>query len=201
MHNYPHTCPSPQDQAYRLRTLGIFSKLKESCLRIYYYFNLERTYAVSWSYMAQPCDIDLWVIKWRSAWPIFHGPVILSYILRSISCMYIILWDYESIWPKVWPKSRYRSLWLIFHGPVILCHIWQFDVWTPYFGISGQYDTTFDLKISVGLCDLYFMAQRFCRISSVVFDVCHIFRYWDSETQTMSTWLIFHSLVILLNIF
>ena len=41
---------------------------------------MERTYADSWSDMAQPCDMDLWVMKWRSALPIFHGPVILSYL-------------------------------------------------------------------------------------------------------------------------
>ena len=28
-----------------------------------------------------------------------------------------------------------------------------------YFGIMGQYDLTVDLKINVGLCDLYFMVQ------------------------------------------
>ena len=28
-----------------------------------------------------------------------------------------------------------------------------------YFGIMGQYDPTFDLKINVGLCDLYFVVQ------------------------------------------
>ena len=26
-------------------------------------------------------------------------------------------------------------------------------------GFMSQYDTTFDLKINVGLCDLYFMVQ------------------------------------------
>ena len=26
-------------------------------------------------------------------------------------------------------------------------------------GLRGQYDLTFDLKINVGLCDLYFMVQ------------------------------------------
>ena len=50
-------------------------------------------------------DMDLWVMKWRSAWPIFHGPVILSYILKTIWCMYIILWEYESVWPDVWPQN------------------------------------------------------------------------------------------------
>ena len=56
------------------------------------------------TWMAQSCDIDLWVMKWRSAWPIFHSPVILAYILKTISCMYIVLWDYESVWPEVWPQ-------------------------------------------------------------------------------------------------
>ena len=53
----------------------------------------------------QPCDMDLWVMKWRSVWPIFHGPVILSYIMKIIWCMYIILWEYESVRPDVWPKN------------------------------------------------------------------------------------------------
>ena len=37
-------------------------------------------------------------IKCRSLWPIFHGPVILPYILKTIWCMNIIFWDYESVW-------------------------------------------------------------------------------------------------------
>ena len=28
--------------------------------------------------------------------PIFHGPVILPYILKTILCMNTIIWDYES---------------------------------------------------------------------------------------------------------
>ena len=124
---------------------------------------VETTYADSWSDMAQPCDMDLWVMKWRSAWPIFHSPLILPYILRTIWCMYIklceyelvwpdvrpqnyvhhcdlyfmvqwfcliswrrmniIIWDYESVWPEVWPQNKYRSLWPIFHGRVILHYI------------------------------------------------------------------------------
>ena len=31
---------------------------------------------------------------------IFHGPVILHYILKSIPCLNI-LFDYELVWPKV----------------------------------------------------------------------------------------------------
>ena len=47
------------------RTLGNFSKL-EFCLRIYFNFNLETTYAISLSDMPQPCDMDLWIMKSRS---------------------------------------------------------------------------------------------------------------------------------------
>ena len=52
-----------------------------------------KRFGCSWSDMSQPCDMDLWVMKWRSAWPIFHGPVILLYILKTVWCMNIILWD------------------------------------------------------------------------------------------------------------
>ena len=36
-----------------------------------------------------------------------------------------------------------------------------FDVWTSYFVIMSQYDTTFDLQTNVGHCDLYFIVQWF----------------------------------------
>ena len=54
----------------------------------FFYFSvMERAYADSWSDVAQPCNMDLWVKKWRSAWPIFHSPfhspVILPYILKQ----------------------------------------------------------------------------------------------------------------------
>ena len=47
-------------------------------------------------------SICLSVMKWRSAWPIFQGPVILPYILKTSWCMNIILLDCESLWPDVW---------------------------------------------------------------------------------------------------
>ena len=34
-----------------------------------------------------------------------------------------------------------------------------FDVRISYFGNISQYDLTFDLKINVGHCDLYFMVH------------------------------------------
>ena len=54
-----------------------------------------------------------------------------------------------------------------------------FDVWTSYFGIKGQYDLTFDLKINVGLCDLYFMDRWLGLISPRLFDA------WMSYFQIM----------------
>ena len=173
---------------------------------------METTYADSWSDMAQPCDMDLCVMKWKSAWPIFHSPVILPYILKTIWCMYIILSKYESVQPNVWPKTKYRSLWPIFHGPVIVPYtlktiscmniiIWDYesvwpDAWPQIkcrslwpitvhwfcliswrlFDICtrsmNQYDPTFDLRINVGNCDLYFTVQWFCLISWRLFDIC-----------------------------
>ena len=62
-------------------------------------------------------------IKYMSLWPIFHGPVILSYILKTVWRVNIILRDYESVWLDVWPQNKYRSLWPIFHGPLILPYI------------------------------------------------------------------------------
>ena len=123
----------------------------------------------------------MWVMEWRSAWPIFHSPVILPYILKTIWCMNVILWDYESVWPDVWPQKKCRSLWLIFHGPVIFSYILK-TVWCMNIILRDyeSYDPTFDLKITVGHCDLYFMVQWFCLISGRLFDI------WTSYFWIMS---------------
>ena len=34
-------------------------------------------------------------------WPIFHGPVILSYIYKTIWCMSVVFSDNETVWPKL----------------------------------------------------------------------------------------------------
>ena len=81
--------------------------------------------------------------------------------------MNIILWDYESVWPDIWPHCD------LYFMVQWLCLIsWRlFDVWTSYFGIMSQYDPVFDLKINVGQCDLYFMVQWFGLIAWRLFDV------------------------------
>ena len=150
----------------------------------FFYFSvMETTYADSWSDMAQSCDIDLWVMKWRSAWPIFHGPVILPYILKTIWCMYIIHWDYESVWRKVWSQNKCRSSWPIFYGPVILpcilktircinIIIWDYEsIWPDVWP-----------QIIVGHCDLYFMVQWLYVIS------WRLFECFDYESLWPDIW-------------
>ena len=72
----------------------------------------------------------------RSLWPIFHGPVILPYTLKTIWCMNIIIWDSESVWSDVWPQNKRKSLWPIFHGPVILPYILK-TIWCMNIIISS----------------------------------------------------------------
>ena len=124
----------------------------------------------------QPCDIDLWVMKRRSPWPIFHSPVILPYILKTFWYMNIILQDYESVWHN--NVTTFDLKINVGHcDPYFMiqwfCLIsWRlFDVWISYFRIMSRYDLTFDLKINVGCFDLYFMVQWFCIISWSLFDI------------------------------
>ena len=63
--------------------------------------------------------------KCGSLWAIFHGSVILPYILKAIWCINMITWAYESVWFDVWPQNKNESLWPIFHGSVILCYIFK----------------------------------------------------------------------------
>ena len=81
-----------------------------------------------------------------SIWPIFHGPVILSHISKTIWCMSVIFSDNETVWPKLWPHSKYKSTWPIFHGLVILLNIFKV-IWRMNFivGIIDQCDTYIDL--------------------------------------------------------
>ena len=96
--------------------------------------------------------------------------MIIPYILKTIWCMDIILWDYESVWHDIWRQNKCKSIWPLFHGRVILPYILN-TIWyiTPFLGIMSFYDPMFDLRINVGHCDLYFMFQWFCLISWQLF--------------------------------
>ena len=67
---------------------------------------------------------SVWLHAWPqnksgSLWPIFHGSVILPYILKVIWCINMIPWANESVWLDAWPENKSGSLWPIFHRSVI----------------------------------------------------------------------------------
>ena len=99
------------------------------------------------------------------------------------SSMYLILGDYESVWPEVWPQNKCRPLWPVFHDPVIwpsiLNVLWCMKYWTSLFGSMNQHDPTFDLKVDVGHYYLYFMVHWFC------FTSCRQFDVWTSYFRIM----------------
>ena len=164
---------------------------------------MEATYADSWSDMAQPCDIDLWVMKWRSAWSIFHGPVILPYILKTIWCMYIILSEYKTVRPAFDLKiNGHCDLYFMVQG---LCLIpWRlFLVWTSLFGIMNQYDLTHDLKINVGHRDLLhgpvilpYVWKTTCCMYIILSEYESVRPDDWPRNRYRSLWPIFHGLVI-----
>ena len=111
----------------------------------------------------------------------FHGPVILPYILKTIWCMNIILWDYESEWHDIWPQNKCKSLWPIFHGPVILPYILK-TIWymnTILWDCKSVWPNVWP-KVFVAHCDLYFMVEWFCLIS------WKLFSDWTSYFGIMS---------------
>ena len=60
-------------------------------------------------------------------WPVFHGPVILSYISKTIWYMSVIFSDDETVLPKFWCQSKYKSTWP--SGLVILLNIIKIIWW------------------------------------------------------------------------
>ena len=131
---------------------------------------------------------DVWPkTKCRSLWPMFYGPVILRYILKTIWCTNIIFWDYESVWHDIWTQNKCRSPWPRFHGQVILSYIlktiWYMDT------VLCDYESVWPVvwpEINIGDCDLYFMASDFALYLenySVAED--HI---WDYESVWPDVW-------------
>ena len=119
--------------------------------------------------------------KCRSQWPIFHSPVILPYISKTIWWMSVVLSDNETVWPNLWPQNKYKSAWPMLHGPVILPYILMTIWWMNVILLDNQsYDSIFDLKINIGQHDLYFTAQSFSLIS------WRLFYCWMSYFRLMS---------------
>ena len=112
-----------------------------------------------------------------TCWSSSEGPVILHYILATIWCMNIILWDYGSVWPNIWPQNKCRSMWLIFHGPVILSYISK-TIWCmsiifsdnetvlPKLWPQGMYKSTW--PIFHGLVSLLNIFKIICGMNIIV---------------------------------
>ena len=150
---------------------------------------MKTTWADSLSDFSQPSDIDLWVIKQRSPWPIFNGPVILPYILKPIWYMNTLLQDYESVWHNIWPQNKCRSLWPIFHGPVILPNILK-TVWCMNIILQDYESVWPDVwpKINVGHSDLYFMVLCFALyLENHSVAEHHALGLWVSMTRRLTT--------------
>ena len=87
-------------------------------------------------------------------WPIFHGPVILLFILKNIwwTAYFGIMSRYDPAFDlKI--NVGHCDLYLMVQWFCLLT--WRIvDVWTSYCWIMSQYYPTFDLKINVGHCVL-----------------------------------------------
>ena len=99
------------------------------------YFMGQWFYLISW----RPFDIWTPYFGIMSQY-VFHGPVILPNILKTILWLNIILWDYESVWPDIWPPNICRSHYDLYFMVHWICPLsWRlFDVWTSYFWIMNQ---------------------------------------------------------------
>ena len=53
-------------------------------------------------------------------------------------CLNIILGDYGSVWPDVWPQNNCMSLWPIFHGPPILPYISKTTWWMSVMFLGNE---------------------------------------------------------------
>ena len=58
----------------------------------------------------------------RSSDPYFIA-LWLYLIPSTLWCLSVIFTDNDTVWPKLWPQSKYKSAWPIFHGLVILLNI------------------------------------------------------------------------------
>ena len=118
-------------------------------------------------------------------WPTFHGPVILSYMLKTIWWSNFVL-EILIQWDTNVELKLYVRQWPIFHDPVILSYILKTIWWANV--IIGTLDPC-DAKIyhikCIWVLDLHFMVQWFCLISwRLLSGLMLYWRYWFSVTQT-----------------
>ena len=130
-------------------------------------------------YLLDKChtwDISsMWPNEWpltisRSLWPIFHGSVILPYILNTICWIIVTPGTLVPCDPIIdvkiylcWCDLYFMVQWFCLISWILFCWI---NV-TP--GILVPCDPIIDVKIYLFWCDLYFMVQWFCLISWILF--------------------------------
>ena len=137
-------------------------------------------YIILWEY--EPVWPDVWPkTKCKSLWPIFHGPVILSYILKTILCMNILFWDYESLWPGIWPQNKCRSLWPTFHGPVILLYIlntiWCMNIIHVLSDYRSVWPDVWPQNKCRSMWPVFHGPMVVLYLQDYLMHECHIFRY------------------------
>ena len=95
----------------------------------------------------------------RLIW-VFAGRTVSLLVLREVTNIDLHVMTWRSVWP-------------IIHGPMFLPYILKAIGWMN-FKLSDDVSVwrkTFDLKMNVGHCDIYFTVQWFCLISWRLFDV------------------------------
>ena len=108
-----------------------------------YFSVMKTTYADSWSDI---CRSGSWSEDQHDLNFTVQWICLISVRLFDFWCMNIILWDYELVWPDIWPQNKCRSLWPIFHGPVtfpyVLKTFWCTNIIFWLVGcIGGPFDT------------------------------------------------------------
>ena len=141
---------------------------------------------------------DIWPKhKCRSLWPIFHGPMIVPYTMKTISYMNIIIGIMNRYDLKI--NVDHRDLYFMVQWFNVIS--WRLsDVWTSSLGIMCQDDRTFwPLNKCKSLWPIFHGPLIFPYISKTIWWISVIFL--DNETVWHKLWPLFHGLVILFNIF
>ena len=134
----------------------------------------------------------------------------LPYILTTIWYMNTILWDYESVWPSVWPKNKCRSLWPIFHSPVILpyilktiwcvnTNIWDYESGWPEVWPKNKCRSL--RPIFHGPLILPYILKTIWDINTILWDYESVWPDVWPKNKCRSLWSIFHCPLILPYIF
>ena len=103
---------------------------------------------------------DLMLYLKIKLWPVFHGSVILPYILKAIWCINMILW--------AWPQNKSWSLWPIFHGSVILAYILKTILCIRRWHWPGVY---------VSPCSLALVLHKLAGLKEVQEELLHYLRH------------------------